>query len=1486
MGIKVLISSARKCKEKEEIKKLLERYPDVEQVYDCNDTPTDYNRDETKQEEIDNYIRHRTDWFIFLCPYEFVGQVTFHELQEAVAASRSKFELPMVSIFFSADPEEELRLRNEQLEAAQVAPIRYDSQHDMIRSEIMALLNPDPARKHYLPDPYEHGQLIECVQKEYERFVRNGLRMRRFETFCSDIQPTDIFYDPNRAKEENGFTPDYFLPLDHYRQMLEQGTNHLLLCGPPASGKTRSVYEYLRSWGRDPKRHHVFISVRAARNLGAGQDGHHCISLRELVSELKAYDAYLKAHPICKVESHERHFIVIDQVDAMIGDDFLLLRELFEEATSALRPDYQILLTTTPSGYERSEATFSDNQNVQYTNNDYQSTLPLRRIDIAPLSAGDASRIWRDMTADRSDMAVMPKGTVVGDFIPKFRQYHERLLDEARRFACALPAVRLPHGREPLNAVGAFVRSVQVVKRMRRSHAIPLCLCLMYMEQMLWELWGERYRRDEFLQVFSSDVLKVMKEYFVEFNILQLDFGHDASPAEGLRRGKYARVASRKDKRVGWLVMGDLDFEQVRVYDNEEMETIVSPDITLSFVNDKMWDELEQLYQFDYKIITLPNGNRTASLHAREEAEEAMDIWYDTFAYYGPWSTLLRMLTRSPLIPLDKLQKRVFDYSGKNNATFVEEKFRKTLSWTDDMSEAEKREFLGDPNRCFLERLLTASKGRVEDIRREVYCNGKVVESYLNYSFVGELYKRAYDRAQNFGYHKPIDEKMARQMQERQDKGCRRKEVGRVDEYIQLADELLRALEARPEAKRPAETEERLGEFYFYSRKILQCDTFNEAYNTYFAHTDLATAMAEISDRYNARPKEDAPLSYAQKACAQIMSSMCALILGDFDFDNWMKLARQTHTEITLWNVMQLVTRSNANAKHSELQRKLFEQIIRVSDRALRQGDNRALADIMRANGVKVVCKMIEQAPSLMAARKIEALAEPWLTDGLVVHTNDTLDIWENVALGRLQPYEYPFLLREITADKMTGELKERWVDNEKLRDTLLFCPSNLSDTFELYCRLYENTDKARERQVTPYTIANFFRNVSRKYKHVKGESINSAFEAFMQMMTYPKMRHCVKRIIADGEIGKHNFLLDVYNSVVTRRQEQWFIDFLGQNVWEQMCLLPKVNFLRICKERIYSVDEVITILEDVVREQKRYAVIGDDLVNNAVTRLQNTPKGKEHDKLYGYLYSLLTEDRAYVEALVKTENFYRSCLELNVPVVYPHAFHAKQDYTKAGRGCWYKSEQLEQVKSVNEALHALSREKCVDREYAQDKFPVLLADMRALKGTQVVPNIADLLYVLKNVVRDQEDRDGKKKTSVKDLRKRNMQPGNLLEIVRCCYTGRGLPVTTTVVNALLEGFVNYYGVSKRPQDKELVRQYFWRFVHDEAPYVRLDALSYKHILTLWPGEAERHEERISRLADCNEQLMNILVKKRLLPYVADWQTRWQEHLLIVGQKQ
>lgn len=209
----------------------------------------------------------------------------------------------------------------------------------------------------------------------------------------------------------------------------------------------------------------------------------------------------------------------------------------------------------------------------------------------------------------------------------------------------------------------------------------------------------------------------------------------------------------------------DLDFDKECVYDKESMVTLVSPTITLSFVNDKAWDELEQVYQFDYKPIMLSNGNRTVSLHAREEARRAMDIWYRTFASYAPWTTLLRMLTRSPLNALDKLQNRVWDDDGEDNASYVENLYHEMMRSLVRLPKAIHDELLNDRNRVFLESLLTASKRNVEDIRREVFISGTTVKSqYLNYSFVGELYKKAFDRARLCGYRKPLDEKIIRQM--------------------------------------------------------------------------------------------------------------------------------------------------------------------------------------------------------------------------------------------------------------------------------------------------------------------------------------------------------------------------------------------------------------------------------------------------------------------------------------------------------------------------------------------------------------------------------------------------------------------------------------------------------------------------------------------------------------------------------------------------
>ena len=115
MAINVLISCARKSKEKDLVKEYLKNNPNIGQIYDCNDTPTDYNRDESKQADIDRHITQLTDWFIFLCPFDFVGKYTFHELEVAVASGSTKSRLPMISLFFSKNPQEELDACNAKL---------------------------------------------------------------------------------------------------------------------------------------------------------------------------------------------------------------------------------------------------------------------------------------------------------------------------------------------------------------------------------------------------------------------------------------------------------------------------------------------------------------------------------------------------------------------------------------------------------------------------------------------------------------------------------------------------------------------------------------------------------------------------------------------------------------------------------------------------------------------------------------------------------------------------------------------------------------------------------------------------------------------------------------------------------------------------------------------------------------------------------------------------------------------------------------------------------------------------------------------------------------------------------------------------------------------------------------------------------------------------------------------------------------------------
>lgn len=477
MAINVLISCARKSKEKEIIKEHLKNNPNIGHIYDCNDTPTDYNRDESKQADIDRHITQLTDWFIFLCPFDFVGKYTFHELEVAIKAGNTKSKLPMISIFFSKDPQKELAICNAGLtEDEKIVP--HDE--DVSKSDIEKFINPDPDNnRFYFPEAYETGKLWDSVEAELKRFIANQLRLYRYETFCREVSATDIFFDLNRAKEENGYNDSIYLEREHDRIMTENSDNHLLICGAPASGKSRAVLEYIRKFCDGD---HRFICVRGAQNLLGNGVGHRYINISHLADEIMEWDKYLDSEDIVLPtgEGHRR-FIIIDQIDSMLGDDFSALEKLFYHATSKRRPNFQIILTTTLSGYESFKDFFEKMQQYTNTVSDHlQNAMRLKKIDIADISPSQAEWVWSKMEQEKSSI---PSGKVVGDYIPKLISYNDRLVHEAYQFNNLSKFSTLslqPYSDNSYricNSVGAFARSVQIVKKDAQSRSNTSLSC-------------------------------------------------------------------------------------------------------------------------------------------------------------------------------------------------------------------------------------------------------------------------------------------------------------------------------------------------------------------------------------------------------------------------------------------------------------------------------------------------------------------------------------------------------------------------------------------------------------------------------------------------------------------------------------------------------------------------------------------------------------------------------------------------------------------------------------------------------------------------------------------------------------------------------------------------------------------------------------------------------------------------------------------------
>lgn len=595
MGLRIVISASRKCREEKKLLKELlqeEAGTSVEEVYDCDDTTTHVS-EISKQEGIDKIIA-RCDWFILLSSIGWVGAHTKEELRHALECHKRDGSPCFISMVFCSNPQD----------AREWYEVREREEGSVDNAELEKLVEDifQSDKKNYfldyvlLKDPnLRYNNFEKIMRKEIRMFLQQDLLLERHTRSCSEVKPVDIFFNPLRTEKEKGFREDFYVPRQELDERIYRAASEktvVLVTGAPASGKSRAVYEFIKRIGKENPLA-KFISVK--KQMPRAEEGLHAPTLKRLIQDVSSHLELLERNH--RSPESRVLYCVCDQIDDLMRNQVQELEFLrFIENLSFIGG--HLLLTATYEGYEVLEKMFREGLDSE----------TVEHIEIRGVSENPE---FLRSVREGFDYGEEPQGEVVGDYIPALKGYHDSIVHEidnlSRRYG-----TQLEH----------FMQGYQTVRMFRRGEQLPLFLTLMVARTC-------EINRPE--PEFEQDYFALFR-FFYRNHILCFE-----RFTEDLLTGETLVETCREPDRIRF------DYRKEREYDGERMVTLVDPGLYLSVQNDYIWQELECRYLLD------PQD--------QPACERIMDQFYETFHAFAPVNTLRRILVRAPSLSYERLYK-------------------------------------------------------------------------------------------------------------------------------------------------------------------------------------------------------------------------------------------------------------------------------------------------------------------------------------------------------------------------------------------------------------------------------------------------------------------------------------------------------------------------------------------------------------------------------------------------------------------------------------------------------------------------------------------------------------------------------------------------------------------------------------------------------------------------------------------------------------
>lgn len=587
MKTNVFLSCSRKCKEKDILKQLFQKYSgspltisERVNVFDCEDTPTSI-QEVPKQVDINVNEITNSNWFILICPIGWVGQHTYDEFIVAINHNK-KYGFPRISIVSCKNSEsqrEKLEIDHRQPEGTyNIEDLLNEAKTVYSRETKDYVLEYD-----FLSNEqnHEYDNFEKIVNSEILKVMSGDLFLIKTRTKIN-IEPKDFFYDGSRILAENGFNADKYVKtaIDDSLIKIVESNTVVIVHGRPASGKSRTVYEFLRNncEGRIFPVRDSSVLTGIIEEVNRNYEKFQCI--RSSV------------------------YIVCDQLDTLLRHNEDYYNKIREFSTNLERLNWRLVATCTDLGFENVKKVFS-NQDFSFTS-----------IYIPPINEEFLVALKKNGVVYQD--AEFNDNMVLGEYILQFQEYQNTIMSNLNNI-----------NGEYADLLKNFFRGIQVLKVFRHLDKLPLCLIAMMLNNRHQPLAALK-----FSDIFRY-VLGVLTKQLGIVSLQSNDFNID-------QNNPFASYAENNNPFLD-IDKIEIDTESVKEYDHEAMITLVDPSVMIMVENDYIF---EKIITGEKKVL---QESLYVNFNDPEVRMSAMNWFYNTFSEYQAVPTLKRILIRNPI---------------------------------------------------------------------------------------------------------------------------------------------------------------------------------------------------------------------------------------------------------------------------------------------------------------------------------------------------------------------------------------------------------------------------------------------------------------------------------------------------------------------------------------------------------------------------------------------------------------------------------------------------------------------------------------------------------------------------------------------------------------------------------------------------------------------------------------------------------------------